>query len=991
MQSSIYCGMKGSYRVQIKDKLGNVVEDTDYFDNDITNIGLNYPYFYSFARCFMFLSLGGTKIGAQIQNYSGLPSPITDYLVFDPTYTGIPPAPYAGQTGYYHQSGQYIGWPGYELGSAKNSPTFNLLSTTCGTNFTPQGVNLFRGWTIPTGVAENGAYLAGDVNGNPFLNINGFMVSPSTGGDPTGQYAFSLVNKSITIPSGFSATITYQLSLSFPTYSNAYNIFQSYSGNSSGWFNTGNATTGTNGSEINLLSLWANASGIYRQLYPGIELVNGFGACSIPLKGNSLEPYVTVCPNLNWYLSSDMTQFAVNKYTFGGPATGEFGAYNSNGLPANYYECINYSGLAGLNYHTSDEANGFPGAPNDYYYSGAQDVSSSVNPGNAQESVYINPYENIHLDELMPISNYNTGPLLLTPNNYLTPFFVSASNFPIAYANAGTGINPQFVNYGQKVVLSSYLRELPNLTLTGGSLSNTGSLAISRTNSCNKKCLIPPILSQGTNSRYGALTLGYINGGIQPAISNNTFLPLLDFLFFDTSGRIANMPHYRYFPYLYLSNRGSGLAQVIFSVTGSDGNKPTSVNRFWQATGFMGSGYSSPSGLDPNNPLFGIQIYDTNPPTFYPHYGTNNGAPLGYALPGQILSTNVLGGTRYNQGLGWGAVYGIVASTGFYQSMIDCGLVDVPIWSGYSGFNGSGIPNHTGTPLFWPNTGVTLGLNISGVQYFLKGFTELGYGTNLDTGNLYSSGVYAMVGDFFLSGGISTATGSALDIINSTYYYINSLGWSLNNPGLSPYQAIYLSTNSGAPTARNLVSIGSLTAQENLVFTGVSGNISFGYLTGADNNNFYILTGFNYNLGIASGRGSGQYWTPNYVNSLMLSGADNNGTPYIVGSGTGLVPLYLTFYDGHNGGTFYPVTGAIDLVTMASQLCAPTGYIDHHEYISLTGYNNAVFATGNRLLPNYAMPNNSNINTYSPIKGGQFPGLSTENGMELFLNFSWNA
>ena len=1001
MNSTITCGLKGQYKVDIKDRNGNLVESTDWFDNDITNVGLNYPYWYSFARAFSFLSLGiGPALGVNRQRYSGLPFPSTGYYVFDPSVTGVPPNGYP--TGTYIQSGTYIGWPGYELGQSKYNFS-NANSSTCGTNFTNQGVSLYRGWTIPTGLAENpGSYLSQN------LTINNFMVSPSSGLDPIGRYAFSLVDRSVVIPSGFSATITYQLSLSFPTYTAAYNLFQSYTGgytggtvpfnftgftgnytgNPTGWFSLSNATSGTNGSETGLLALWGNLSGIFRQIYPGIELVNPLGGCSTPNAGSQLEPYITQCSNLNFYLSSDMTQFGVNKFAPGGPATGEYGAYNSLGLSSNYIEFINYTG-ASASYQTTDTTS-FPSNPNLYYYSGLTNTfvptpGSSLDPNTSSE-VYVASYNtlfsNLHLNVLMPISNYDNGPL--GEQDYRTTLFVSAAGYPIAYATPGSGQNPAFTNYGQKGLFSSYLKELPNSN-TPNPLSNTGVgyLQTYRTNSCSKKAFFPPILSMGTNSRFGSLTLGFNQS--PGAISQVTYSPYVDFIFFDTSGRIANMPHYRYFPHLQLANRGSGIAHVIFSITGFGGSRPGSIARLWQVTGFMSSGFNGTSGLDPNNWLVTGTIPD---PThvFIPP----GDAVSGFTFPGQVIASGVNGGTGVANVLpyGWGAVYGIVASSGFYQSLIDCGLTDDPIWSGYTGTL-SGIPDQTGTPLFWPIAASGMGVQVSGLQYFLKGFSELNSGVNFDTGNLYSSGVYAMVGDFGFTGAITTETGSVLDVIDSTMSYFNQ-GWNTSNPSSYPYQALYFTTSSSAPAIANLVSLGNILSLKNVAFTGISGNISFGLSTGIDNQNYYAVTGFNYNLGIVSGRGSGQLWTVAYANSLQLSGASNAGSPYIVGSGAGPVPLYLTFYDGYNGGTFYPVTGARNVITIASQLCAPVAYIKHHESITLTGLVSN-FSTGNRLLPNYALPNAQGVNTYSPTMGGQFPGLSTENGMEVYLNFAWSG
>jgi hypothetical protein len=60
------------------------------------------------------------------------------------------------------------------------------------------------------------------------------------------------------------------------------------------------------------------------------------------------------------------------------------------------------------------------------------------------------------------------------------------------------------------------------------------------------------------------------------------------------------------------------------------------------------------------------------------------------------------------------------------------------------------------------------------------------------------------------------------------------------------------------------------------------------------------------------------------------------------------------------------------------------GKIHHVEFFS---------GSGMRLLPNYASGdiNFSGANTYSPIRGGALPGLSSQNGMQLYFDFIWSA
>lgn len=64
----------------------------------------------------------------------------------------------------------------------------------------------------------------------------------------------------------------------------------------------------------------------------------------------------------------------------------------------------------------------------------------------------------------------------------------------------------------------------------------------------------------------------------------------------------------------------------------------------------------------------------------------------------------------------------------------------------------------------------------------------------------------------------------------------------------------------------------------------------------------------------------------------------------------------------------------------------PIGRIHHLETFSGSGY---------RLLPNFADANinfqDSGSNVYQPTRGGSFPGMSMENGMELYFDFTWSG
>jgi len=856
MNASINCSLKGSYKVDIfkgGGKTREFVESTDWFSNDITNVGLNYPYYYPFAQCFMFLSLGsGNATTNTNATGTGLNIPIQSFKVYDSI------------NGSWVQSGQYIGWGAYEIGGPHNASYNGPYSSSCGTRFTKQGINFYRAWTIPSGGAEYGTVLAEPTG----IGIGSFMLSPSSGTDLNGNLAFSLVNRSIIIPSGYSATITYNLALNFQNYT-GYTLF---TGGPNGNFNTGNAATGTNGSELPLLSGWSKLTGIYKQVYPGIMFVDSIGACYAPRRGAQLEPYLANANSLYFYLTPDNSQFSVGNT---GAFSSESGAYNSNGLMANYSEWPN------ANFDVnSNGISSFPATPDNYYYGGGSINTVTSDP--AYDSLTIT---NTRLTNLQYISNYSNIP-------YSNPFYnnigyISAANQPFAFANYGyIGFNNQYLDYGNRAIVSTSLRRTPIPT---GGILNTGIGGRSR--SVTKKATMSPIKSMGPNSRYGSLTLANMSAG---AISLTTADPYVDFIFFDSSGRAGDMNHYRLIPDIYLANRGSGVASAKFYIVDSNNTQPSSINRFWGAQAFMGQGVdtnTNPSGIDPNNLFINRQV--------------GNLGPSGYLFTGQILNANVTGDDTYNNGTGWGAVYGIVASSGFYQAPYDiCILNTAPCWDsnlnfiGFSGDNGANsVPNPTGETgrLCWPTSGNKLKLLITGMSYFLSGY---GNGTINDSYDRLGTGL-TLVNDVTCQG--QTVIGSFLNSVTSA----------------------------------------------TLSFTdGVNPSITMQFLANLSS----MITGYSFNP--TYNRGSGLNLSLSTLNGYSASTtSDFNSNPQI-----------------------WNLVGTI--------FSKPSGSIHHVENIGTSGY---------RLLPNYALPNNNNINTYSPARGGAYPGLSMQNGMDLYFTFNWSG
>ena len=64
-------GLQGQFKVDVYDQKGELVDTTDYFDNFITQTGLNYPLDYNFADCFRYLTLGRNG-GANNMGVTGL-------------------------------------------------------------------------------------------------------------------------------------------------------------------------------------------------------------------------------------------------------------------------------------------------------------------------------------------------------------------------------------------------------------------------------------------------------------------------------------------------------------------------------------------------------------------------------------------------------------------------------------------------------------------------------------------------------------------------------------------------------------------------------------------------------------------------------------------------------------------------------------------------------------------------------------------------------
>src|SRR5882724_1635413 len=133
--------LHGQYKVDVFDVSGNLLRTSDYIDNFITNSGTLYPYYFAFADCFRYLSLG-TGTG---RNSTGLSMAAT---------TGLN----SGVDGF-----QYIDSGFYTTGGFLGGGCGNFVDPSSNT------ITLIRQWGLP------------DITGgffNSTVNFSEIMVSP---------------------------------------------------------------------------------------------------------------------------------------------------------------------------------------------------------------------------------------------------------------------------------------------------------------------------------------------------------------------------------------------------------------------------------------------------------------------------------------------------------------------------------------------------------------------------------------------------------------------------------------------------------------------------------------------------------------------------------------------------------------------------------------------------------------------------------------------
>ena len=670
MKSQIAYGLQGAFKVDTYDAKGNFVETTDWFDNFITQTGLMYPYKYSFANCFRFLTLGSSP-SMSSGGYNGATPTTGCYVPFR-----LPNTPIHVSNG-TDENGSWIGYKGYEIGEGS-------LFTSCTTKITPEGVRFFRSWSIPTG----GVGLTINNLTPPemdYLNVNEFAVSPNSGGTD-GAAAFSRVQRTLPIKNGYRAVISYQLQVNMLNENRT--IF------TEGTFNTANANTEY---DPDLVAGWQNLSGYYRQVWCGLSCVDQYGVTFIPKYGNGMEPSLTDLSRYHFYLSPDNAAFDLNA-TGGGVNLSVASGYATDGLmmPIGRYP-------ASLNMNV-DRSEDFPPASEaearELYYG-----PEVLQPGTPSDMTPKNIRLGSKATALVTpsLENY-TLPIIYNRNkfNYQTPNdFVRASNETISYATPGqSGIDARGPDYGQRAVFSSSMYRLPmDMNLPGNHFTTGRSKKISR------RASFTPASSLGRNTRFGSLVFAYLSNN--DTAGEYEFYPLLDTLFFDSSGR-SLMQHYRFISGIYLTDRGAGIVDARLTVSGLNfiSGASNSANRFTLCRTIQGKISSN-------------QFVD----------GTLAGQPNWIANhPLQVISgsmTNASGNISYSwaggAGSGSGAIIGFSGFTGLGNGGI---------------FMNQALANHN---LFGPSNTVSGSDSVSGTLYWpycLPGnelsvqFTEVYYYTS---------------------------------------------------------------------------------------------------------------------------------------------------------------------------------------------------------------------------------------------------------------------
>lgn len=889
--------LEGAFKVDIYNRAGDLVETTDYFSNFITATGLYYPLTYAFADCFRFLSIGSGAVNNRNEKHatptSGLYNPILSFN----TETGA-------------QSGQYIGYPAYVSGDEQQKGG-------CGTTVNKTGPIFYRAWYLPSGDEFMGnSYTSGDFTG---LFINEFMVSPSSGSDPSGKYAFSRVVRPVWIKKDTKAVITYELKMRLAnTGITPFN---------SGTFTTGNADVED---DADIISQWARQSGYYRQVYHGLRCVDVAGATFTMQYGDLMEPKHRETSKGFFYLSPDNSQFDASPS--GGYQTNIISAYGADGL----YGLSHGHNLDGLAYLDYD-----------------RDTYLETNPKVLDTMPLEGPklLSNIRLrkDEAAPsflplLTNYKN---ITNPGTDYTKFAQRDIDFYSLATPGASGLSSNDTDFGQKSCFSTYTVRYPF----------ESGLYTGRTKRITRKMFMTPSNSLGRNTRYGALVYAYRYGNP----GNYTYYPMLDALFFDSSGR-SLMQHYRRITGVCFEERGTGLLQAFmypepymsgcFDLRTINGPYGNPLEHF--RTTVKDNDY-----LNPTNP------YDINvdaPNVLGKICSECSSVGTGsYGQTGKLT----LGTAIFEDG--WGSAYGFYGNTCF-----DYGLVDHSLTA-------TGVPSPSGQ-IYWPYVpphGEPIVPMFSGLVYY---HPDIGLVKDYDQ----YFGTSQVVRKLRLTPESETVTGSG-----------HSLTFFNNDPttALSGQSGYFITTKKYSSDFGELASLPDLS-------TAISSAAN-------------LLTGYLLHEADYAGKLHGGSWKAAGpfppVNSAKFGVKAGQSTIVINGSTitgyrvTGFFDSMLERGSGIVNNTSklnFAVSGQDYFLTYVANTGVTTSANNFEAWSYLSGdvaktdfrapSGKFIHTEAYALLPHYAYPN-SQFEGYAIANGGTYPAMSFDNGLNLYLDITWSS
>jgi hypothetical protein len=933
----IELGLEGAFKLDLYS--GSQFHSTsDWFNNFITVTGLMMPTGYAFADCFRFLSLGSSN--TVNQGATGIGQLGTTGLV-----SAI--LPYRTSLG-TSQSATYIGWEGYATGTTESN---------CGTTLTESGPRFYRAWHIPTGHEE----VTVNVDGADGLDIRELAVHPSSGTDAgIGKYAFSRVVRNLFIPNGFRAIVSYQLKV------NIRNTGATYL--PPGSFNISNAEVSNDAVIVNR---WANLSGYYRQVYFGLRAVDNLGFTYVPRFGDGMEPSSRNLSRMIWYLSPDNSQFDVNG--LGGPQTLVAKAYNADGLMFHIGRndlSLDFRGVV------TQETEGLDHSTLNSTYTNTS-ITSVDFPENISST--LEGLANIRLGSdnsflsLPQLGNYKVADA--DPANFNYQIKQDVSTKEISYATPGTGqFSTFYTDFGKLASVSSNTSRLP--VTNRGTNSETG-----RRKTITRRSTFSPVSSLGYNTRFGSLVYAYEAAESEASAGSRKYWPMIDCQFIDSSGRYM-LPHYRFVSGIYLTDRGTGVLESSLFLTGNVGGN---IRKFISYRTFQG-GYSA----NLNHWLTGAaaKLYADNDidPSIYLRTGASGFLATGVSLSPSVSGvTGVVSLGTANYASGWGSVYGIIVDSGFwdYENQPDLVLSDHSL-------SGLGEPNVTGK-VYWPYVAPEYEVKLigSGLKFWTPEFGNTETSVFADSGGWFSktrqiikdikfdrlNGSYQPIASTDYAKTVTGFTGFILTTgrFDGTAVSMNQILNSTTNFGFTGYAVPFQRNTAGQLKGTSWVDAAGAIPSDSLQFIPTTTTLTLGGVAGNP-----IIRRVNALFSSWSDRGfpNGTGGTPFKAGDLahvFFTGYSGNPT-----SKSG---LYLTYISGNASNQmigYSYMSGVVQLTDFAP----PTGHPMHTEAFGASGY---------RLATNFAPANFYGEDIYTAISGGEYPALSLDNGLEMYLDISWSS